>query len=98
MERRDVGVDREPQPVDVERRLLVDELIGGRLERPVAQVAAVQLGEAPGLQRQPDRAGAMSRGRRALDEERAKTRCRTLNRAELGMEPVEETARRGRHR
>ena len=50
----DVGVDGQAQPVHVERLLLVDELIGGRFERSVAQAPAVQRRESPVLQCQAD--------------------------------------------
>ncbi len=46
------------------------------------------------LQRQADRRRAMSRCRRALDEERAEARGRALHRSQLGVELVDEPARR----
>ena len=47
MNGRDVGVDGEAQTVDVERRLLVDELIGRGFKRAVAQTPAVERRESP---------------------------------------------------
>src|SRR5439155_22713218 len=84
--------------IDVERCALVDELIRRRHERSVAKVAAVERRESKLLDRQSER-GLMAPGRlRALDEERPKILRRALDRAELGIEAVDEAARRGRDR
>jgi hypothetical protein len=94
VERGDVGVDGQSKPIDVERLELVDELVGGRLERAVAQAPAVERRESPVLERQANRRRAMSRGRRPFDEERPKAGGRALNRAQLGVERVNKSTRR----
>ena len=74
---------------------LVAELVRGGDQRAVAQVEAVEAVVAGRRPRCAERRVPFSARHRALDEERAEAVADPRDRAELGIEAVDESARRG---
>ena len=86
------------QRLHVERLRLVAELVGDGHERPAVERDVVQVRVGRQLQRHPHRQPAASRGETAFGEEWTETLARPLDRAQLRIEPIGESSRRGAER